>query len=105
VCELTGGADGAVNAAPGGAAEAAVTVRDGGRLATITGDPPQPDRGIEVTNVYVTPNGPRLSHLLMLLAAGSLTVEVAARRPLGEAALALEEARHGMHGGAVVLIP
>jgi NADPH:quinone reductase-like Zn-dependent oxidoreductase len=105
VCELTGGADAAVNAAPGGAAEAAVTVRDGGRLATITGDPPQPGRGIEVTSVYVSPNGPRLTHLLMLLSTGSITVEVAARRPLDEAALALAEARHGMRGGAVVLVP
>ena len=105
ICELTGGVDAAVNAAPGGAAEAAITVRDGGRLATITGDPPQPGRGIEVASVYVTANGPRLARLLMLLAAGTLTVEVAARHPLEEAAAALEQARHGTHGAGVVLIP
>ncbi len=102
---LTGGVDAAVNAIPDGAAEAAASVRDGGRLATITGDPPHPGRGITVTTVTVIPNGPRLTHLLMLLAAGTFTIEVAARYPLEEAAAALERARHGMGGAAVVLTP
>jgi NADPH:quinone reductase-like Zn-dependent oxidoreductase len=101
----TGGVDAAVNAARDGAADAAATVRDGGRLATITGDPPHIGRGIEVTAVQVVPNGPRLSHLLKLLAAGMLTIEVAERSPLEEAAAALDRARHGMHGAAIVLCP
>ena len=105
VREQTGGVDAAVNAARDGGADAAATVRDGGRLATITGDPPQPGRGIEVTAVQVVPNGPRLTHLLMLLAVGMLTVEVAARSPLEEAATALDQTRHGMHGAAIVLCP
>jgi hypothetical protein len=52
------GADLAVNAAPGGAADAITAVRDGGRLVTITSDPPAADRGIEVRQVYVAPDGP-----------------------------------------------
>jgi len=101
----TGGVDAAVNAARDGAADAAATVRDGGRLATITGDPPQPGRGIVVTAVQVVPNGPRLCHLLKLVATGMLTIEVAARSPLEEAAAALDRTRHGMHGAVIVLCP
>jgi len=41
----------------------------------------------------------------MLLAVGMLTVEVAARSPLEEAATALDQTRHGMHGAAIVLCP
>src|SRR5262249_27807783 len=60
VRELTGGrgVDVAANAAPGGAAHALGAVKDGGRLATITSDPPGAERGIEVRQVYVAPDGP-----------------------------------------------
>lgn len=101
----TGGVDAAVNAAVDGAGEAAATVRDGGRLATITHDPPTPGRGIGVTAVEVIPNGPRLSRLLQLFATGTATVDVAAPYPLAEAAAALAAARRGVHGAAVVLRP
>ena len=37
-----GGADAAVNAVPSGASDALAAVRDGGRLATISGGPPGP---------------------------------------------------------------
>ncbi len=43
-----GGADAAVNAARSGARDAVRAVRDGGRLATITADPPAAERGIGV---------------------------------------------------------
>jgi NADPH:quinone reductase-like Zn-dependent oxidoreductase len=102
---LTGGVDAAVNAARDGAEEAAATVRDGGRLATITGEPPHIGRGIAVTAIQVIPNGSRLTHLLTLLASGRVTIELAAVRPLEEAAAALALARRGMHGAAVVLGP
>lgn len=101
---IGGGVDAAVNAARDGAAKAAATVRDGGRLATITGDPPFAGRGIASTAVQVIPNGPRLTHLLMLFASGTLTIEISALR-LEEAAAALARARKGMHGAAVVLRP
>lgn len=102
---IGGGVDAAVNAARDGAVAAAATVRDGGRLATITGDPPRASRGISVAAVQVIPNGPRLTHLLMLFASGTLTIETAAPRPLEEAAAALALARKGSHGAAVVLRP
>jgi NADPH:quinone reductase-like Zn-dependent oxidoreductase len=107
VRELTAGrgADLAVNAAPGGAARALAAVKDGGRLATITSDPPAAERGVGVAQVYVAPDGPRLAWLGELLAAGAISVMVAARFPLEHAARALACLRQGTNGSAVVLQP
>jgi NADPH:quinone reductase-like Zn-dependent oxidoreductase len=107
VRELTGGrgADLAANAAPGGAARALGAVASGGRLATITSDPPDSERGIEVSQVYVAPDGPRLARLGELLAAGALSVTVDASFPLEHAARALARLRQGTDGRAVVLQP
>src|SRR5437588_9217163 len=79
VLAITGGAGVAVavNAAPDGAGDAIRTVRDGGRLATITSDPPEQDRGITVSSVYVRPDGVQLDGLGRLLAAGQLEISVA----------------------------
>jgi NADPH:quinone reductase-like Zn-dependent oxidoreductase len=101
----SGGADAAANAARGGASDAVQAVRDGGKLATITADPPSPERGITVHNVQVVPDGTRLSQLAGLVAQGALTVPVAEPLPLADAATALEQVRHGTHGVAVVLRP
>ena len=62
VLAITGGSGVAVavNAAPDGAGDAIRAVRDGGRLATITSDPPEQERGITVSNVYVRPDGGQL---------------------------------------------
>jgi NADPH:quinone reductase-like Zn-dependent oxidoreductase len=107
VRELTGGrgVDLAVNAAPGGAARALGAVRNGGRLATITSDPPDAERGIEIKQVYVTPGGPRLAQLGDLLAAGTISVTVGAPFPLEHAARALAHVQEGTNGQAVVLQP
>jgi NADPH:quinone reductase-like Zn-dependent oxidoreductase len=86
-----------------GAAEAVRAVRDGGRLATITADPPEEDRDITVRAVQVVPDGNRLAGLAQLLARGVLTVQVGPGFPLERAAPALAQARHGAHGSAVVL--
>jgi NADPH:quinone reductase-like Zn-dependent oxidoreductase len=104
---LTGGrgADLAANAAPGGAARALGAVKDGGRLATITSDPPRAERGVEVSQVYVAPDGPRLARLGQLLAAGTLGVTAPAPVPLEHAADALAFLRQGTNGQAVVLQP
>jgi NADPH:quinone reductase-like Zn-dependent oxidoreductase len=99
------GADAAVNAAPAGAADALAAVRDGGGLATITGDPPAAERGITVRAIEVVPDGPRLGALAGLLAAGALAVRTDRPRPLEQAAAALDLVRHGAHGAAVVLDP
>lgn len=104
---LTGGrgVDFAANAAPGGAARALGAVKDGGRLATITSDPPRAERGVEVAQVYVAPDGPRLARLGELLAAGTISVTACAPVPLEHAADALASLRLGTNGQAVVLQP
>jgi NADPH:quinone reductase-like Zn-dependent oxidoreductase len=93
-----------VNAAPGGAATALQTVASDGRLATITGDPPPPERGVQVTDVYVRADGPRLAALVDTLAQGRLSLHLAATRPLAEAATALQDAVAGRASGAIVLM-
>ena len=105
VRELTGGAgaDGTVNARVSGAAAAMTATADGGRLATITGDPPPSERGIMVTDVYVQADGTQLADLASLLGAGALTVT--ASYALGDAADAFARVVAGHAGGAVVLRP
>jgi NADPH:quinone reductase-like Zn-dependent oxidoreductase len=95
----------AANAVPDGSADAIGTVRDGGHLATITQDPPDEQRGIEISSVIVQPDGRALGELAELAAAGKLEVAVAATFPLEEAAAALAAATGGGAGGAVVLRP
>jgi NADPH:quinone reductase-like Zn-dependent oxidoreductase len=103
VREITGGgAPKAVNAARGQAATALKAVADGGRLATITGDPPQQERGVAVSDVYVRPDGRRLSALAELLAQGTLRVPIASVRPLEQAAQALREVVAGADGAIVL---
>ncbi len=97
------GIAGAINAAPGGAATALQTVARDGRLATITGDPPPPERGIEVADVYVRADGAELGALVAELADGLLSLHVAATFPLAEAATALGGALTGRAAGANVL--
>jgi NADPH:quinone reductase-like Zn-dependent oxidoreductase len=98
-----GGVDAAANAVRSGSAEAVRAVRDGGRLATITADLPAAERDITMVAVQVVPDGRRLGGLVRLLAQGVLTVSVADRFPLEQAAAALAQARHGAHGSATVL--
>src|SRR4029079_4172808 len=101
--EITdGGAPRAVNAAPNQAATTLKAVADGGRLATITTDPPREERGIAVSNVYVRPDGRQLSTLAELLARGTLSVPIAAIRPLQQAGDALREVVAGADGAIVL---
>jgi NADPH:quinone reductase-like Zn-dependent oxidoreductase len=97
------GVDAAVNAARSGSADAVRAVRDGGRLATITGDLPQADRGIALSDIVVVPDGARLARLVPLLAPDAITV--GASYPLAEAAAAMARLRQGTHGAAIVLEP
>ena len=99
------GVSAVANAVPNGSADAIGTVRDGGHLATITLDPPDEQRGIEISSVIVQPDGRALGELAELLAAGKLEVSIAATFPLEEAADALAAATAGGAGGAVVLHP
>lgn len=97
------GVHAAVNAARRGAASVLKAVADGGRLATITGDPPTPERGITVANVYVEADGERLAVLAESLEDGLLSLDVGARFALADAATALQGAVTGRAGGATVL--
>jgi NADPH:quinone reductase-like Zn-dependent oxidoreductase len=92
------------NAVPGGEADALGALTDGGRLATITGAPPAPERGIRVTDVIVRPDGEQLRVLAAALAQGTLHVDIGASYPLTEAAQALARTATGVRG-AVVLEP
>jgi NADPH:quinone reductase-like Zn-dependent oxidoreductase len=103
--KLTGGegVSAAVNGAPNGAKRALQAVASGGRFATITSDPPPAERGITVSNVYVRPDGAKLSALAELLAAGRLATPIAAAYPIEDAAAALAAAVSGHTRGAIVL--
>jgi NADPH:quinone reductase-like Zn-dependent oxidoreductase len=100
-----GGADAAVNAAPSGANAAMQAVRDGGRLATITGEAPGAGRGVAVTSIVVVPDGPRLRMLTGLLGQGAISISVGGWYPLEQAGGALAQARQGAHGAALVIRP
>src|SRR4051812_3189122 len=93
------------NAVPNGSAVAIGAVRDGGHLATITLDPPDEQRGIEISSVIVQSDGRALGELAELVATGKLEVSTAATFLLEDAAAALAAATGGSAGGAVVLRP
>jgi NADPH:quinone reductase-like Zn-dependent oxidoreductase len=99
------GVDAAANAVPGGAAMAIEAVADGGRLATVTSDPPSQQRGITISSSYVRPDGARLRELAVRFAAGQLEIPVAASYGLADAAQALARVVGGHAAGAVVLTP
>ena len=99
------GVDAAANAAPGAAASAIEAVADGGRLATITPDPPSQQRGITVSSIYVSADGNQLRKLAQRLEDGQLEIPIAASYRLADAAQALAQATGGHVGGAIVLTP
>jgi NADPH:quinone reductase-like Zn-dependent oxidoreductase len=95
----------AVNAAPGGAASAIRAIADGGRLATITSDPPTEQRGITVSSIYVSADGNQLRKLAEHFGDGQLEIPVAGSYRLADAAQALAQATGGHAAGAIVLTP
>jgi NADPH:quinone reductase-like Zn-dependent oxidoreductase len=76
-------------------------VRDGGRLVTITSDPPESERGIEIVSLYVRADGEQLAAAGRDLAAGRLDFELGGSWPLADADAALAHAVAG--GGSVAL--
>jgi NADPH:quinone reductase-like Zn-dependent oxidoreductase len=95
----------AANAAPGGAATAIRAVADGGRLATITSDPPSQQRGITISSIYVRADGNQLRKLAQQFGDGQLEIPVAASYRLADAAQALAQATGRHAAGAIVLTP
>jgi NADPH:quinone reductase-like Zn-dependent oxidoreductase len=106
VRELTEGAGvtAAVNAARGQERRALSTVADGGRLATITGSPPERERGVVIADVYVHADGEQLRQLAAMLGRHELGLSIGAVYELARASDALELATGGAAGGAVALI-
>lgn len=101
----TAGVRSAANAVRGGAEVALQAVADGGRLATITSDPPPEERGISVTNVYVRPNGRQLVALAAKLGDGLLTMPIVRSYSLENAEMGLAAMIAGASRGAVVVVP
>jgi len=97
------GATVGVNAARHGAASVLPAVADGGRLATITGDPPGQERGISVSDVYVRPDAQQLAGLVRRLADDELHLAVAGISTLSDAGAALSRAASGESVGAWVI--
>ncbi|OBJ35291.1 oxidoreductase [Mycobacterium colombiense] len=95
--------DAVANAAPGGAAVAMTALVDGGRLATITPDPPAPTRGINVTAVYVRSDGAQLDRLTALLASHRLSMPTPRSCGLDQAASALAHVVAGHESNGVVI--
>ena len=95
--------DAAVNAVPGGSASAVHLVRDGGRLTTITQDPPAGERQITITDLYVRPDGSQLRALVELVDAGTLGIEPGPVFSAAAAPEALAAALSGTGGRPVTL--
>jgi NADPH:quinone reductase-like Zn-dependent oxidoreductase len=107
VRELTGGQGvaAAVNAVPGQARVALEAMHPGGRLATITGDPPPEREGITVSNVYVRADGEQLQTAVALLERRHARIPVGGVYALEQAAQALSAVVDGHVRGAAVLDP
>lgn len=99
------GAQAVANAAVGGAAAAMGTLVDGGRLATITSDPPPGERGITVTNLYVRSDGRQLARLAALFGRHELAMPSPRRCGLDGAAAALAQVAAGEATGGIVIAP
>ena len=99
-----GSIDAVANAARGGAAAAMTALADGGRLATITPDPPAPTRGINVTAVYVRSDGAQLDRLTALLESHRLSVPLPRSCSLDRAGYALARVAAGHEPSGVVIV-
>ena len=100
----TAGVPVAVNVVRGATAGLMPFVAHGGRLATITGDPPESERGITVSNCFVRPDGDSLAELAAAFAARRLTIPIAMVCGLSDANKALAAAIQGA-AGAVLIEP
>jgi NADPH:quinone reductase-like Zn-dependent oxidoreductase len=95
----------AVNAVRHAAANLIPLVADGGRLATITGDPPESQRGIAISNVFVEPDGETLGKLAADFVKRRQTIPIAKVYGLSEADTAIAAAVKGEAPGALLIDP
>jgi NADPH:quinone reductase-like Zn-dependent oxidoreductase len=83
-------------------------VRDGGIVVSTTAfmeTPGDEERGVSASTVFVLPNRERLTELVSLVDAGSLTVEVTRRVSLAELPALHAEAETGRISGKVIVLP
>jgi len=101
---LAGGRiDAVANAVRGGADAAMTALGDGGRLATITSDPPVSARGISVTAVYVRSDSAQLGCLTALFDSHRLSMPSPRSFSLDQAGYALGQVVAGCEpSGAVI---
>ncbi|MBD0672953.1 NADP-dependent oxidoreductase [Streptomyces sp. CBMA156] len=102
---VPGGVDGAVDAALLGVRALGAVRGRGAFVAVAAGSAPPALRGIRVTNVWITADGPALTRLSALAADGRLTLRVADTLPLEQAADAHRRQEAGGLRGRLVLTP
>ena len=103
---ITGGAgtDAALDAAGAESAKQTFkTVRDGGRVAELTGQELPQERGVKVIHIQSRPSAKRLTTLAGMFDAGELKVRVGRVFPLVEAREALAAVEQHLVAGKVVL--
>lgn len=102
---VSGGVDGALDAAMIGIS-ALDAVRDGGSFVAVSaGAAPIPLRGTQVHNVWIRTDPARLAELAALVDAGRLTARVAEAQPLDAVRTAHERLGSGGIRGRIVLQP
>ena len=94
-----------INAARGESAGLIALVADGGRLATITGDPPASERGIAVANVIVAADGAGLEAASATLVARGLSIAIAGTCGLADVAETLSRVASSGAGGSYAVLP
>jgi NADPH:quinone reductase-like Zn-dependent oxidoreductase len=102
---VPGGVDAAIDAAIIGVAALGAVRAGGAFVAVVSGAAPPPLRATRVVNVWIRADGPRLAALARLVDAGRLTLPVAGRYPLEEAAAAHQRFAEGGLRGRLVIVP
>jgi NADPH:quinone reductase-like Zn-dependent oxidoreductase len=98
------GVDAALDAAAGDSWKQTIqAVKDGGRLAQLTGQPVTSDRKVSILNVLSKPSAERLDVLREMFDAGQLKVHVEKSFPLAQAREAQQTVEHHHRPGEIVL--
>ncbi|MFD9950568.1 NADP-dependent oxidoreductase [Nonomuraea sp. NPDC059023] len=94
-----------VRTTPEETAELTNLVADGGTFVSTTTAAEDAGRGVRVAQVFARGDAAQLAELVARVDAGTLKIDVAARRPLGDLADVHEEAVAGRLPGKTILIP
>jgi NADPH:quinone reductase-like Zn-dependent oxidoreductase len=82
------------------------TVADGGvHVGTMTAGTERPDRGVRAQRIFVRSDAAQLARLVSRVDAGTLSIDVADRRPLSEASVVHEASDSGHLPGKTILVP